>query len=153
MPAPGSKLRSSPGLLGTAPPLPHGRPRPPGPQHPLPGLCRDRISRCSTLAGRPFSPRPRAVPTGTLPASPRPVPPSSPRARVMPLASQSLENVCFAACFATVLALQNHRHLSLCIINSPPISKSIESTFSPLPVVPKLYTQLISKYQFRNLAR
>lgn len=51
------------------------------------------------------------------------------------------------------LALQNHCHLSLCIINSPPISDSIESTFSPLPVVSKLYTQLISKYQFRNLAR
>lgn len=53
----------------------------------------------------------------------------------------------------SALFLQNRQHLSHCIINSPPISNSIESTFSPLPVVPKLYTQLISKYQFRNLAR
>lgn len=85
-------------------------------------------------------------------ASP-PAPPFVPRALVLPLALRSLENICFMASFFPDLALQNRCRLSPCIINSPPISNSIESTFSLLPVVLKLYTQLISKYQFRNLAR
>lgn len=118
-------------------------------QHPLSGLCRETQSHHAQPRLNAFS----AAPTGTLPVSPPLVPSSPPQGLAMPLASQSLENVCFMAFFAAALALQNCQHLSVYIINSPPISNSIESTFSPLLVVPKLYTQLISKYQFRNLAR
>lgn len=87
------------------------------------------------------------------PVSPPLAPPLMPQALALPLALQSLGNVCFMAFLSIAPALQNRCRLSPCIINSPPLSNSIESTFSPLPVVLKLYTQLTSKYQFRNLAR
>lgn len=149
-PAPASVLLGTGSLLAllSQPPAPWP-PETSWLQHPLSGLCRETQFHDA----QPWLNGCRTAPTGTLPVSPPLVPSSPPQGLAMPLASQSLENVCFTAFFTAALALQNCQHLSVCIINSPPISNSIESTFSPLLVVSKLYTQLISKHQFRNLAR